>query len=63
MLTLFVVCGFSGIKINLMVVSDHPRLVRDGMSQIVEVDCDDTFIPVVKHATIHIVLTISLSKS
>jgi len=38
-------------------------LVGDGRSQIVGVDCDETFSPVVKLATIRTVLTIALSKS
>ncbi|CAJ2647961.1 unnamed protein product [Trifolium pratense] len=39
------------------------RLVGDGRSQVAGVDCDETFSPVVKPATIRIVLTIALSKS
>ena len=39
------------------------RLVGDGRSQIAGVDCDETFSPVVKPATIRTVLTIALSKS
>ncbi|PNY17819.1 hypothetical protein L195_g014571 [Trifolium pratense] len=39
------------------------RLVGDGRSQQVGLDCDETFSPVVKPSTIHIVLTIALSKS
>ncbi|MCI29360.1 copia protein, partial [Trifolium medium] len=39
------------------------RLVSDGRSQVAGVDCDETFIPVVKPATIRTVLTIALSKS
>ena len=39
------------------------RLVRDGRAQIAGVDCDETFSPVVKPATIRTVLTIALSKS
>ncbi|MCI29040.1 copia protein, partial [Trifolium medium] len=35
----------------------------DGRSQIAGVDCDETFSPVVKSATIRTVLTIALSKS
>lgn len=39
------------------------RLVGDGRSQVAGVDCDETFSPVVKPATIRTVLTIALSKS
>ncbi|GAU17623.1 hypothetical protein TSUD_254980 [Trifolium subterraneum] len=39
------------------------RLVGDGRSQQVGLDCDETFSPVVKPTTIRIVLTIALSKS
>lgn len=39
------------------------RLVCDGRSQVAGVDCDETFSPVVKPATIRTVLTIALSKS
>ncbi|GAU50542.1 hypothetical protein TSUD_409860, partial [Trifolium subterraneum] len=39
------------------------RLVGDGRSQVTGVDCDETFSPVVKPATIRTVLTIALSKS
>jgi hypothetical protein len=62
---LFDVYGFSDIKKN----SDgsferyKARLVGDGRSQVAGVDCDETFSPVVKPATIRTVLTIALSKS
>jgi hypothetical protein len=65
MLILFDVYGFSDIKKN----SDgsferyKARLVGDGRSQVAGVDCDETFSPVVKPATIRTVLTIALSKS
>ncbi|GJT80555.1 ribonuclease H-like domain-containing protein [Tanacetum coccineum] len=39
------------------------RLVGDGRSQQVGVDCDDTFSPVVKPATIRTVLSLAVSKS
>lgn len=39
------------------------RLVGDGRSQQVGIDCDETFSPVVKPATIRTVLSIALSKS
>lgn len=39
------------------------RLVGDGRSQIIGVDCDETFRPVDKLAIICTVLTIALSKS
>jgi hypothetical protein len=39
------------------------RLVGDGRSQVAGVDCDKTFSPVVKPATIRTLLTIALSKS
>ncbi|XP_071728586.1 uncharacterized mitochondrial protein AtMg00810-like [Rutidosis leptorrhynchoides] len=39
------------------------RLVGDGRSQIVGIDCNVTFSPVVKPATIRLVLSIALSKS
>jgi len=39
------------------------RLVGDGSSQQIGVDCDETFSPVVKPTTIQIVLSIGLSKS
>ena len=39
------------------------RLVGDGRSQVAGVDCDETFSPVVKPATIRTVITIALSKS
>jgi len=39
------------------------RLVGDGRSQKAEVDCDETFSPVVKPATIRTVLNIALSNS
>lgn len=39
------------------------RLAGDGKSQIMGVDCDETFIYVVKLVTIFIVLTITLSRS
>lgn len=39
------------------------RLVCDGRSQQIGVDCDETFSPVVKPATIRAVLSIALSKS
>jgi len=39
------------------------RIVGDGRNQIVGVDCDDTFIPMVKPVTIRTILTIALSKS
>jgi hypothetical protein len=39
------------------------RLVGDGRSQVTDIDCDETFSPVVKPATIRTVLTIALSKS
>ncbi|MCF8701912.1 hypothetical protein L3054_11040 [Corynebacterium sp. MC-10] len=39
------------------------RLVGDGRSQREGVDCDETFSPVVKPATIRVVLTIALSRS
>jgi len=39
------------------------RLVGDGRSQMKGVDCDETFSPVVKSATIRIVLSIALSQS
>jgi len=38
------------------------RLVDDGRSQVAGVDCDETFIPLVKPATIRTVLTIALSR-
>jgi hypothetical protein len=48
-----------------MPVFEHykARLVGGGRSQIAGVDCDETFSPVVKSATICTVLTIALSKS
>lgn len=39
------------------------RLVANGRSQQIGVDCDDTFSPVVKLATIQTVLSFTLSKS
>jgi len=39
------------------------RVVGDDRSQIVGVDYDEMFSPMVKSATIHMVLTITLSKS
>jgi hypothetical protein len=39
------------------------RLVGDGRSQVAGVDCDETFSPMVKPATIRTMLTIALSKS
>uniref|UniRef100_A0A251S5S9 Putative reverse transcriptase, RNA-dependent DNA polymerase n=1 Tax=Helianthus annuus TaxID=4232 RepID=A0A251S5S9_HELAN len=39
------------------------RLVCDGRSQQVGIDCGDTFSPVVKPATIHLILTLALSRS
>ncbi|GKC14603.1 ribonuclease H-like domain-containing protein [Tanacetum coccineum] len=39
------------------------RLVADGHSQQQGIDCDDTFSPVIKPATIHIVLSLSVSKN
>ena len=39
------------------------RLVGDGKSQQEGIDCDETFSPVVKPASIRIVLSIALSKS
>ncbi|XP_071700426.1 uncharacterized protein [Rutidosis leptorrhynchoides] len=39
------------------------RLVGDGRSQIVGIDCNETFSPVVKPATIRLVLSIAISKS
>src|ERR1044072_6314935 len=39
------------------------RLVGDGRSQVAGVDCDETFNPVVKPATIRTVLSIALAKS
>ena len=39
------------------------HLVGDGKSQREGVDCDETFSPVVKHASIRIVLSIAISKS
>ncbi|XP_057418647.1 uncharacterized mitochondrial protein AtMg00820-like [Lotus japonicus] len=39
------------------------RLVGDGRSQIAGVNCDETFSPVVKPATIRTVLSIALSRS
>lgn len=39
------------------------RLVSNGKSQQVDVDCDDTFSPIVKTTFIHIVLTLTISFS
>ena len=39
------------------------RLVDDGKSQREDIDCDETFSPMVKPASIRIVLSIALSKS
>ncbi|XP_071712480.1 uncharacterized protein [Rutidosis leptorrhynchoides] len=39
------------------------RLVGDGQSQTIGIDCNETFSPVVKPATIRLVLSIALSKS
>ena len=39
------------------------RLVADGKSQQVGIDCDETFSPVVKPATIRIILSLALAKS
>ncbi|XP_071727927.1 uncharacterized mitochondrial protein AtMg00810-like [Rutidosis leptorrhynchoides] len=39
------------------------RLVCDGRSQTIDIDCNETFSPVVKPATIRLVLSIALSKS
>ncbi|GJZ03329.1 ribonuclease H-like domain-containing protein [Tanacetum coccineum] len=38
------------------------RLVANGRSQIERIDCDETFSPVVKPATIHTVLSLALSR-
>ncbi|GKD75238.1 ribonuclease H-like domain-containing protein [Tanacetum coccineum] len=38
------------------------RLVENGSSQQLGIDCDETFSPVVKPATIHIVLSLALSR-
>ena len=37
------------------------RLMANGRNQHTRIDCDDTFSPVVKPATIHIVLSLALS--
>ena len=39
------------------------RLVTDGKSQQAGIDCDETFSPVVKPATIRIILSLALAKS
>jgi hypothetical protein len=38
------------------------RLVGEGRSQVAGLDCDETFSPLVKSATIRTILTIALSK-
>ena len=64
MLILFVVCGFLSISLILMAIYNAIRLVWWLMveSQEVGVDCDETFSPVVKPATIQIVLSLALSQ-
>ncbi|GKC74415.1 ribonuclease H-like domain-containing protein [Tanacetum coccineum] len=37
------------------------RLVANGLTEQVDIDCDDTFSPIVKPATIRIVLSLALS--
>lgn len=64
MLILFIVYGFSGIKrFNNYFECYKVCLVGDDMSQIVGVDYDETSNHVMKHATMHNILTIVLSKS
>jgi len=65
MLIIFIVCGFfrHKKKCNSGFERYKAHLVGDGRSQIAGADCDETFNPVVKLATIRTVLTIALSKS
>ena len=65
MLMLLALCGFFGSKPSLDGSFERykARLVGDGKSQWEGIDYDETFSPVVKLASIRIVLSIALSKS
>ena len=66
MIILFIPCGFFSIKRIQMVLLNSiykACLVGDGKSHKVGVDCDETFSPMGKPATIQYVLSIALSKS
>lgn len=50
-------------KSNVVFERHKDRLVADGNTQQVGIDCGETFSPVVKPVTIHMVLSHSLSKA
>ena len=62
MLILFDLCGFLLIKIDGSFERHKARLVGDGKTQQVGIDCGETFSPVVKPATFRTVLSLALSK-
>ncbi|GJU05103.1 ribonuclease H-like domain-containing protein [Tanacetum coccineum] len=63
--TVFADCCMKEVGCSLIVVDKEwykARLVANGCTQQVGIDCDDTFSPVVKPATIRAVLSLSLSR-
>lgn len=65
MLMLFDSCGFLDItkKYDRSFERYKVRLIGDGESQQVDIDCGETYSPIFKLTTTHTILSIALSKS